>query len=507
MPTPLSFSYTIGLEIHTQLATRSKMFCSCSNTAETEEPNAAVCSICLGHPGVLPVTNQEAVAMGIRAGLALNCAINEYSSFDRKNYFYPDLPKGYQITQYDLPIAINGYLDITLPQDAHDDAREQFHVRINRLHLEEDAAKNSHIPGYTLVDYNRGGSPLAEIVTEPDLKSPGEAKAFLQELRRIIRYVEVSDGDMEKGHMRCDANVSIQFEDNGVMVSSPITEIKNLNSFRSVEAALTYEAQRLYDDWMVGGESRMRTAKVTVGWDDVKSVTIVQRSKEEAHDYRYFPEPDLPPLYTPENVVQEFRASLPELPGAKRVRFVEEYGVSLVDARTLTEEKETAKFFEQAASELAEWLESNDMHGEENVTKGYKLLSSWFINKLSALLTVHATSLAECRITPENFAEFVSLVMKGVVNSTNAQVLLEEMLVTGAEPDHIIAEKGLAQVSDESFIREACQKVIDANEKVAAEYKAGKENAIMFLVGQVMKESKGTAQPQMVKETLMGMLK
>ncbi|MEK7102884.1 MAG: Asp-tRNA(Asn)/Glu-tRNA(Gln) amidotransferase subunit GatB, partial [Patescibacteria group bacterium] len=296
---PLPYDTTIGLEIHVQLNTASKMFCRCSNDAQGAEPNTLICPICLGHPGTLPVINGEAINKGARMALALQCTINPLSKFDRKNYFYPDLPKGYQISQYDQPVGKDGYIDIEIT-GAPEGQRTSAHIRFNRLHMEEDAAKLIHDGGSSLVDYNRGGTPLMEIVTEPDIASPLEAKLFLHELRLISRYLGASEADMEKGHLRCDANVSVQLEQNGIRVSTPISEIKNLNSFKSVEAALTYEAERLYQDFISGGETSTRKNKITVGWDEHKQLTTMQRGKEEAHDYKYFPEPDLPKLFLSE---------------------------------------------------------------------------------------------------------------------------------------------------------------------------------------------------------------
>lgn len=501
----LPYDTTIGLEIHVQLNTASKMFCRCSNDAEGADPNTLICPVCLGHPGTLPVINAAAINKGARMALALQCTINPLSKFDRKNYFYPDLPKGYQISQYDQPVGKDGYIDIEIIS-APEGQRTSAHIRFNRLHMEEDAAKLMHDGGSSLVDYNRGGTPLMEIVTEPDIASPLEAKIFLQELRLIARYLGASEADMEKGHLRCDANVSVQFEHNGVRVSTPISEIKNLNSFKAVETALTYEAQRLYQDYLSGGETSQRKNKITVGWNEHKGITTMQRGKEEAHDYKYFPEPDLPPLHFSLDDIATLKASLPELPASRRARFVSEYAISPADARIIVDDKNVSVYFEKAASELAEWMSTTGNRNEETGNKAYQLLANWLLNRFMALLNDKKIAITETIVTAENFAELVSCIAEKKINSTAAQEVLLEMIETGAEPDHIIQSKGLQQVSDEGLIKELCQKAIEANEKVVAEYKAGKENALMFLVGQVMKESKGKAQPEMVKEILQELL-
>ncbi|MDP2656358.1 MAG: Asp-tRNA(Asn)/Glu-tRNA(Gln) amidotransferase subunit GatB [bacterium] len=501
---PLPYDTTIGLEIHVQLKTASKMFCRCSNDSEGVQPNTLICPICVGHPGTLPVINEQAITMGARMALAIECTINPQSKFDRKNYFYPDLPKGYQISQYDQPLGIGGHIDIEVP--APEGQRTSAHIRFNRLHMEEDAAKLMHDGADSLVDYNRGGTPLMEIVTEPDIRSPLEAKTFLQELRLIARYLGVSDADMEKGHLRCDANVSVQLDQNGVRVTTPISEIKNLNSFKAVESALIYEAERLYQDYIAGGETQTRKNKITVGWDEQKGVTIMQRGKEEAHDYRYFPEPDLPPLHFSHEDIDALRASLPELPAHRRERFQTEYTISKADAHILVDDKALAEFFEKSASELAEWMSTDGVLSADSQTKSYQLLANWLLNRFVAILNDKKIPLVDTKVTPENFAQLIARIAEKKINSSSAQEVLGIMIDTGADTDQIIKEKGLEQVSDEGLIKELCEKVINANEKVVADIKAGKENALMFLVGQVMKESKGTAQPEMVKEILKGIL-
>ena len=466
-------------------------------------PNTTICPICLGHPGTLPVANEQAIEWSAKTALALHCIVNEYSKFDRKHYFYPDLPKGYQISQYDQPIGSGGYLIIQIP-DAPQGNRKQAKIRLNRLHLEEDAAKLFHTPDKksSLVDYNRSSTPLMEVVTEPDLTSPQEAKTYLQELRTLVRHLNVSSGDMEKGHLRCDANVSIKFEHRGEQVWTPISEIKNLNSFKAVEYALEYEGKRLYEDWIHGGDTTRRTSKITVGWDDEKSVTILQRGKEEAHDYRYFPEPDLPPLHFTQEHIERLRSEIPELPIAKRLRFMEEYGLAASDARILADEKDSADYFEKAVSELQEWLNAKDLTLPEHQLKGYKLLSAWMINKTPAILLPLGQTISTSRITPENFAEFITLLLGNEITSSSAQVVLEEMAKSGAEPHTVVSEKGLQQVSDVGLLENACDAALAAHPDALANYKAGKVTVIMFLVGQVMKEMKGKAQPEMVREIL-----
>lgn len=451
----------------------------------------------MGHPGTLPVINKQAIMSSARMALALHSEIRDISKFDRKNYFYPDLPKGYQISQYDQPIGTGGYLDIALPKE---NGRTEVRVRINRLHLEEDAAKLLHSTdkSSSLVDFNRCSTPLMEIVTEPDLTTPLEAKTFLQELRLLARYLGVSSADMEKGHLRCDANVSVQFDFDGTPISTPISEIKNLNSFRSVERALEYEARRLHNDWMDAGETRIRKNKITVGWDDDKQETTLQRGKEEAHDYRYFPEPDLPPLHFTDALRSQLRASLPELPAARRVRFCSEYGITESESRILVEDKKLGDFFERSASELAEWLSTckstpQDVH---------KLLSGWLINKLCALLAEHELEIDTMNLSAENFAELVAAVADGTITGTVAQSLMSRILISNESPRTIIAKEHLEQVTDENLLEEICRKIIEQQPEAVSNYKNGKATAIMFLVGQVMREMKGKGQPDLIRSLL-----
>ncbi|MBU4421517.1 Asp-tRNA(Asn)/Glu-tRNA(Gln) amidotransferase subunit GatB [Patescibacteria group bacterium] len=503
----------IGLEIHVQLKTKSKMFCGCSNRGEYENPNTTICPVCTGQPGVLPVINKEAVKMGVLASLALNCRINEHSKFDRKHYFYPDLPKGYQISQFDLPVGETGFLEIDVPTK---EGVRTARIGITRLHMEEDAAKNNHNADktITLVDYNRGGTPLAEIVSEPDIRSPQEAKIFLQELRKIMRYLGVSDADMEKGQLRCDANISMREyvekaapDEGWAMQLNPKTEIKNLNSFRSVERALEYEIARQTKHWEdTGLPSNVQTTR---GWDDAKGVTTEQRTKEGSSDYRYFPEPDLPPMELAE-IRDKQKEMLPELPRARKYRFMDEYGFSMADAEILTEDPYKAEYTERALSELISWLMSMpniegteteiwDKYGE----KMAKLYSGWFINKLGGIMAQNAIDIRILKITPENFAEFIILVYENKISGPNALKLLEMMTEAGGDPSQLIDKHDLgAMKEDEGEMDKIIEKVVNEHQAASSDYKAGKQTAIMFLVGQVMKESKGKANPEVAKEML-----
>ncbi|PKL72679.1 Asp-tRNA(Asn)/Glu-tRNA(Gln) amidotransferase subunit GatB [Candidatus Kuenenbacteria bacterium HGW-Kuenenbacteria-1] len=525
----------IGLEIHIQLKTKSKMFCSCDNSGENQPPNTTICPVCMGFPGSLPVINRQAVEWTILMGLALDGKIAEFSKFDRKNYFYPDLPKGYQISQYDFPFVQNGYLIIP-------DLNKK--IRINRIHLEEDAAKLQHSQNkkYSLVDFNRSSTPLMEVVTEPDFRTSQEAKNFLQELRLIARYQEISDADMEKGHLRCDANISLMplKELDGINDFDakkfldklyPKTEIKNLNSFKAVEKALEYEIRRQTKLWEQKNPPKEQTTR---GWDENKEITVEQRTKEEAHDYRYFPEPDLPPLYIKEKkddtndsskiILEQIRLQLKELPQQKRIRFMEEYGFTLDEVKILTENCALSYYTEQVISELREWFFSFDKIQEkqrekvwqENKEKLHKLAASWLINRLAKYLSNTKIKIPIClskndlefwkkqslKISPENFAELLCLIYKNKINQINAQKVLEKMFKTGADPSDIMREQGLEQVSDEIELENLVKKVIENNLEIVKEYKNGKESVLQFLIGQAMKESKGKANPQIIMEIL-----
>ena len=510
----------IGLEIHIQLKTKSKMFCSCSAYETSTEPNTHVCPICLGQPGVLPVPNSTAIRAGILMGLALNCTIASHSKFDRKNYFYPDLPKAYQISQFDLPIAINGFLEIHVPNNERQDVK----IGITRAHLEEDAAKSFHgTHGKTLVDFNRGGAPLIEIVTEPDFRSSQEAKVFLHELRLIARYLGISDADMEKGHLRCDANISMRvLDDNGEVVGALFNkkiEVKNLNSFRHVERALEYEIKRQTKLWHAGTPPATSTTR---GWNDAKQMTEEQRSKEEASDYRYFPEPDIPALALSE-LAEELRSQLPELPSARRTRMQEEYALKPADARQICDDPVLADFTEQVFSELNAWLESTTDFSAENAEEKDKailarIVSGWLLTKLMGLLTekggdvrtmsgLKAGSGSVGHITPENFAEFITLIATKKLNNATGLKVLSAMLEEGNSPTHIMEEQQLGQMDDAGTLADIVDRVIESHPAEVARYRAGEEQLLTFLMGMVMKDTQGSADAKLSRNMLLVKLK
>ncbi len=485
----------IGLEIHIQMKTKSKMFCSCSNESDEAEPNTHVCPICLGHPGTLPVANKRAVEYGVMMALALDCKINKRSIWARKNYFYPDLAKGYQISQFEEPLAEDGHFTVDVKDGQH-------RIGITRLHLEEDAAKNFHSKKQTLVDFNRAGTPLMEIVTEPDFRSPQETKAFLQELRLLTRYLGVSDADMEKGHLRCDTNISLRPANDKQLY--PKTEIKNLNSFRSVERALEYEVIRQSDLWNMGRPVKVQSTR---GWDENKLKTVEQRVKEESADYRYFPEPDLSPLVFTEEKIKELQSYLPELPRGKRQRLVAEYGLNIQEARILTEERNIVFYFEKVMMEMRVWSESlegvegtNEEIWEQHKKKLTKLVSGWLLSELYKLMNESGKSILDVKITPENFAEFIILVYQRKVNSSAAQVLLKEMFVTGGDPSQIMEEKDLSQVGDESQLTSVVEQIIKNNPDQVSQYKKGKTPLIKFFIGQAMKKTKGKGDPNILEK-------
>ncbi len=488
----------IGLEIHIQLKTRRKMFCDSPNVLGDALPNTAICPVCTGAPGTLPVANQQAIDFTVMAGLALNCDIPAESKFDRKSYFYPDLPKGYQISQYDQPIAVDGNLVVG-----------EGLIRIERIHLEEDAAKLIHPAGSSasLVDFNRAGTPLVEIVTRPDFTSPAQAKAFLQELQRIARYLGISDADMEKGQLRCDANVSLKPTDNDTLY--PKTEIKNMNSFASVERALTHEIERQGELWEAGSPPAVQSTR---GWDDARGKTIEQRIKEEAHDYRYFPEPDLPPLrFTPEHIAL-IKAKMPELPAARRDRFQTMYGFSVADAEVLVSDKRLGEYAEQVVSELKAWLIAEDPaggkhHWEHRKAELVKLTGGWLVNKLLGLLNEAKQGIVDTTITPENFAEFIKLLYQGRINQPAAREVLKEMFATGNDPSVIVEEKNLGLIADEGTLSDMIDEVLAVNESSVSAYRAGKKQALQFLVGQVMAKTRGRADPKILNTLLLHKLR
>lgn len=486
----MEYEVVIGMEIHFEVKTKSKMFCSCTNNPEEVQPNKNVCPICMGHPGTLPTINKEAIKKVVQAGLAIGCEIATLSKFDRKNYFYPDLPKGYQVTQYDFPLCKNGSLEANGKR-----------IRVNRIHMEEDTGKLIHPAGagYSLVDLNRSSVPLAELVTEPDLRSAADAKEFCKQLQLIIRAVGAGDGDMEKGHMRCEANISIRPV--GQEAFGTKVEVKNLNSFKAVEKAIEYEVKRQTALLNEGGQVEQETR----GWDANKQVTFVQRKKESAHDYRYFPEPDLPPMDLSKEAgvfdVEALRAALPELPTAKKHRLMEQYGLPEETARIFSEDYDLASGFEEVISELEAWVQAKDIDNGA-IEKLTKLSANYVLTELTKLLYQSGTMVKDCRISRENFAEFIILIYEGKVSSSGAQALLKEMFETGGDPSDILDQKGLAQVSDEGLIEKCVDAAIAGNEKSVADYKSGKMNALQFLIGQVMKESKGAANPKVAEELL-----
>ncbi len=471
------------MEVHVELKTASKMFCTCKNELGLDRvPNSNICPVCTGQPGALPVANEKAIEYVIKTGLALNCKIAKISKFDRKNYFYPDLPKGYQISQYDQPLCSGGYLEI-----------EGKKIGITRIHLEEDTGKLIHQKGtdFSLVDFNRSGVPLMELVTEPDIDSAEEAKKFCEELQLILRYLGISDADMEKGHMRCEANISISKnkKEKGTKV-----EVKNLNSFRAVERAIEFEVKRQAELL----EEGKKIVQETRGWDENKMQTYSQREKESAHDYRYFPEPDLPPLELEEAYIEKIKAELPELPAAKVERFQKEYKIPAYDAEVIARDKDLAEFFEDSVSEACELC-----GGREKLAK---FSANYIISELKKYLN-EKVKITDLKVTSENFGELMSIIAQGKINSSAAQTVLAEMVKTGADPEHVIAEKNLGQIEDDSEIEKIVEKVISENPDPVEDYESGKEAALQFLLGQVMKESKGKVDPKKAIEYLKNKIK
>lgn len=470
----MKYEAVIGLEVHAQMLTESKMFCGCS-TKFGSEPNSQTCQVCIGMPGVLPVMNRKALEFTVRTGLAMNCAISPYSRFARKNYFYPDLPKGYQISQYELPICERGYVDLII-----DGTKRR--IGITRIHMEEDAGKNIHEEqgNYSLVDLNRTGVPLMEIVSEPDIRTPGEASEYMRKLRTILRYLGVCDGNMEQGSLRCDANVSIRpigSTELGVKV-----EMKNINSFRFVEKALEYEIKRQIGTLEGGGKITQETRL----WDPSTGTTQSMRSKEEAHDYRYFPDPDLVPIVVDQRWISEMKSSLPELPDTKRERFVAEYKLPEHDADLLTSEKAMADWFEGAVKAGA----------------NPKPVSNWMMGELMKMLNEDNRAIDECPMKPEQLAGMLKLIDNGTISGKIAKTVFEEMYRTGKNAGQVVNEKGLTQISDIGAIEKAVDEAIAKNPKEVERLKAGDEKLVGFFVGQVMKATKGKANPQVVNDLL-----
>lgn len=473
------YETVIGLEVHVELHTKTKIFCGCS-TEFGAPPNTHTCPVCLGHPGVLPVLNRQAVDYAMKAAMALNCEIGDVSKFDRKNYFYPDSPKAYQISQYDQPIGLNGYIDIEM------DGKTK-RIGITRLHLEEDAGKLTHVDGgyASLVDFNRVGTPLVEIVSEPDISSPEEARAYLEKLRAIMLYCEVSDVKMEEGSMRCDANISLRPQ--GQKEFGTRAELKNMNSFRGVVRGLEYEQLRQAEILDEGGEVVQETRR----WDETQGKTFSMRGKEEAHDYRYFPDPDLVTLHIDQAWKDRIRASIPELPDARKARYASEYGLPEYDAGVITSSKALADLFE---SSLA-------------YTKDAKAVANWIMGDLLGYLNSNSLELSDVKLTGQGLGEMIGLLEKGTISSKIAKTVFKEMLQSGKLPQQIVEEQGLVQISDEGAILAIVQEVVANNPASVEDYKAGKEKAIGFLVGQVMKQSKGKANPGVVNKLLVEVLK
>ncbi|HEY7553974.1 MAG TPA: Asp-tRNA(Asn)/Glu-tRNA(Gln) amidotransferase subunit GatB [Candidatus Binatia bacterium] len=475
----MEYEPVIGLEVHAQMLTESKIFCGCS-TRYGSEPNANTCPVCAGFPGVLPVLNERVVEFAMRAGLATHCDIARYSRLARKNYFYPDLPKGYQISQYELPICANGYIDI-------ESAGLPKRVRLTRIHIEEDAGKSIHdLRGdASLVDLNRAGVPLLEIVSEPDLRSAGEAGIYLKTLRAILQYLAICDGNMEEGSFRCDANVSVRPK--GVAALGTKVEIKNLNSFKAVEKAILYEIQRQKDTLEEGGKLLQETRL----WDENREVTRSMRSKESAHDYRYFPDPDLLPVVINDDWLAQIKATLPELPDQRRARFMSNYKLPAYDAELLSSRKDIADYFELALA-LYE--------------KNAKALSNWIVGDLFRVLKERKLdeqlTIGKWPIQPAQLAELVKLIDQGTISGKIAKTVFDALLDSSRSPQQVVAEKGLEQVSDTASIESSVDAVLVTNAKQVAEYRGGNEKVFGFLVGQVMKATRGKANPHMVNELL-----
>ncbi|WP_301956635.1 Asp-tRNA(Asn)/Glu-tRNA(Gln) amidotransferase subunit GatB [Dialister hominis] len=479
----MKYEAVIGLEVHTELQTTTKIFCGCK-TSFGAEPNTNVCPVCLGLPGVLPVLNKRVLEFAVRAGLALNCEISRFSKFDRKNYYYPDLPKNFQTSQFDLPICERGHLDIEVNG-------EKKQIRITRAHMEEDAGKLVHHgtsitdSDYSLVDYNRTGTPLLEIVTEPDMRSAKEAVAYLEKMRAILQYIGISDCRMEEGSLRCDANVSVRPV--GQKELGTKAEIKNINSFKGVEKAIEYEALRQAEILEDGGKIIQETRT----WDEKEGVTKSMRTKEEANDYRYFPEPDLAPFTVSEEYIEDIRKTLPELPDERRERYIANFGLSSTDAQYMTNDKDTSDYFEKVVAAGAD----------------PKVSVNWIMGEFASQLSNAGIEIAKAPVTPENLAKLLALIAKGTISGKIAKKVFAEMWKDGADPEEIVKAQGLVQISDTGALKELVVKVIANNPKAVEDFKAGKKKAVGALVGQIMKETKGKANPKVINELLNDELK
>ena len=478
----MEYEPVIGLEVHAQLLTKSKIFCGCS-TAFGEEPNTLTCPVCTGQPGSLPVLNRRAVEFAIKLGLATNCRITPYSLFARKNYFYPDLPKGYQISMYEYPLAVDGFIEISVQG-------QKKRIKLIRIHLEEDAGKLKHgetpeTASYSYVDFNRTGVPLVEIVSGPDIRSPEEAGDYLRKLRAILQYLDICTGNMEEGSFRCDANVSVRPK--GQKEFGTRAEVKNMNSFRHVEKALEYEIKRQISILEEGGEIIQETRL----WDANEGITVAMRSKEEAHDYRYFPDPDLVPLRVDENWIEEARKSLPELPGQKKERFVKDYKIPEYDADILTSTKAMANYYEECVHLFPE----------------AKTVSNWMMGDLLKELKQDEREIDQCPVTPKHLAEMLDMIKKGTISGKIAKDVFGEMYKTGDRPEEIVKEKGWVQILDGGEIEGVIDRIVAANPKLVEDYRSGKEKLFGYFVGEVMKATKGKANPQLLNDLLRKKLK
>jgi aspartyl-tRNA(Asn)/glutamyl-tRNA(Gln) amidotransferase subunit B len=496
----MKYDVIIGLEIHAELKTKSKMFCSCDNDSENKKPNTNVCPICLGHPGTLPLPNKQAIEWTILTGLALKGKINNFSKFDRKNYFYPDLPKGYQISQYDLPFVYDAKLEAN-----------EHEIKITRIHLEEDTGKLTHPAkkDYSLVDFNRAGTPLMEMVTEPVIPDAKTAKKFCQNFQQILKYLDISNANMEKGEMRCEANISVQekgkwkYEGNCEIKPkdgyklNPKIEVKNINSFKAVEKAIEYEIKRQTK----AIEENEALKQETRGWDEDKAKTFSQRSKETSADYRYFPDPDIPPISIDGQWIKKIKTDLIELPLEKKKRFIEQYYFLPENAEILVSNKKLANYTEQVISELRAWIDSNGDSWERQKKKLARATSNWIINNLFNFLN-GSNDISEIKITPENMAELISLVYQDKINSSSAQKILKIMYEKGGDPTNIMDELGLEQVDNNEELSEEIKKIIKNNPSQVEEYKNGKENLLQYFVGQTMAATKGKANPKKIIEIL-----
>lgn len=500
------YEIVIGCEIHTQLLTGTKAFCACENRYGGM-PNTRVCPVCLGLPGAMPRISKGYVELGAVAGLALNCNIARFTKFDRKHYFYPDLAKGYQITQYDIPLCTDGYVDLPLNRYSKEEqeggsrfrpvnfkgencifensGKKYRRVRIERIHLEEDVGKSLHLQGnHSYIDYNRCGTPLVEIVTKPDMTSPEEAALFMQTVQEILRYVKVTNGNLEEGNMRCDANINLNVWEDGKLYHTPISEIKNLNSFKSIRDACAYEAKRQLKEFMEDRQEFNPGFKVTMGWDESKGETVVQRTKNSFVDYRFVVEPDIKPFSVNEELIERAKNRVGELPEAKRIRLQKNYGLSDFDVETLTSTRELALWFEEAAE------------GAKDVKK----VANWILAELLAVLNEQRKSISQIEITPAHIRELVNAICDKKISNAQGKTVFAKMLQSGKLPAQIIKEEGMETVSDTGVIEAIVDKVISSNPKAVADYKSGKTNVVGWLMGQVMKESGGKANPKTATE-------